>query len=177
MNKKLSKIIFLKLLFICFVATSQTILTIDEAIKNGLEKNYNVLIQKNVNEISKLQNNYGNAGMSPTVSLNANIALSNLNSYQEFSTGTIQQKNGAQSHNIGASINAGWVIFDGLKMFTIKKRLTENEKLSELNLKQQMENTIFDIISLYYNVVKLNQLIKASKQNIEIYEKKNIFIA
>lgn len=172
MNKKLSKIIFLKLLFICFVATSQNILTIDEAIKNGLEKNYNVLIQKNVNEISKLQNNYGNAGMSPTVSLNANIALSNLNSYQEFSTGTIQQKNGAQSHNIGASINAGWVIFDGLKMFTIKKRLTENEKLSELNLKQQMENTIFDIISLYYNVVKLNQLIKASKQNIEIYDER-----
>lgn len=172
MNKKLSILILFIIAIICSISKAQTILTVDEAIKNSLEKNYNVLIQKNINEISKLQNNFGNAGMSPTVSLNANLALSNLNSYQEFSTGTIQQKNGAQSHNIGASLNAGWVVFDGLKMFTIKKRLTENERLSEITLKQQMENTIFDIISLYYNVVKLNQLIKASKQNIEIYDER-----
>jgi outer membrane protein len=172
MNKKLFKIILFEIVFICTIYNAQTNLTVDEAIKNGLEKNYNVLIQKNINEISKLQNNYGNAGMSPTVSLNANLALSNLNSYQEFSSGVIQQKNGAQSHNLGASVNAGWVVFDGLKMFTVKKRLSENEKLSEITLKQQMENTIFEIISLYYNVVKLNQLIKASKQNIEIYDER-----
>jgi hypothetical protein len=66
---------------------AQSLLTIEEAIKTGLEKNYSVLMVKNEQEIAKLQNNFGNAGMSPTVSVNANLNLATINSYQEFSTG------------------------------------------------------------------------------------------
>lgn len=151
---------------------AQSILTIEDAIKTGLEKNYSVLIVKNEQEIAKLQNNFGNAGMSPTVSVNANLNLANINSYQEFSTGVIQERNGAQSNNTGASVNVGWVIFDGLKMFAVKKRLGLNEQLSAIELKQQMENTVYDIVSAYYTVVKTNELIKAAKQNLSIYEER-----
>lgn len=167
----LHKIIFL------FVGLSsglyaQSVLTIEDAIKTGLEKNYSVLIVKNEQEIAKLQNNFGNAGMSPTVTVNANLSLANVNSYQEFNTGTIQERNGAQSNNTGASINVGWMIFDGLKMFAIKKRLNQNEQLSAFELKQQMENTVYDIVAAYYAVVKTNELIKAAKQNLSIYEER-----
>jgi outer membrane protein len=151
---------------------SQSVLTVEDAIKIGLEKNYAVLIVKNEQEIAKLQNNFGNAGMSPTVSVNANLNLANINSYQEFSTGVIQERNGAQSNNTGASVNVGWVIFDGLKMFAVKKRLGLNEQLSAIELKQQMENTVYDIVSAYYTVVKTNELIKAAKQNLSIYEER-----
>ena len=155
-----------------FVVLSQSVLTIDDAIKIGLEKNYAVLISKNEKEIAKAQNNFGNAGMSPVVSLNANVSLSTVNSYQEFNTGAVQDRNGAQSNNTGASANVTWMVFDGLKMFAIKKRLNQSVKLSELELKQQMENTIYDIISAYYSVVKINELIKAAKQNLVIYEER-----
>jgi len=151
---------------------SQSVLTVEDAIKIGLEKNYSVLIVKNEQEIAKLQNNFGNAGMSPTVSVNANLNLANINSYQEFSTGVIQERNGAQSNNTGASVNVGWVIFDGLKMFAVKKRLGLNEQLSAIELKQKMENTVYDIVSAYYTVVKTNELIKAAKQNLSIYEER-----
>ena len=151
---------------------SQSVLTVEDAIKIGLEKNYAVLIVKNEQEIVRLQNNFGNAGMSPTVSVNANLNLANINSYQEFSTGVIQERNGAQSNNTGASVNVGWVIFDGLKMFAVKKRLGLNEQLSAIELKQQMENTVYDIVSAYYTVVKTNELIKAAKQNLSIYEER-----
>jgi len=151
---------------------AQSVLTIEEAIKVGLEKNYSVMIVKNQQEIAKLQNNYGNAGMSPTVSVNGSLNLANINSYQEFSTGVIQERNGAQSNNTGASVNVGWMVFDGLKMFAVKKRLGQNEQLSAIALKQQMENTIYDIVSAYYLVVKTNELIKASKQNLSIYEER-----
>jgi outer membrane protein len=151
---------------------SQSVLTIEEAIKTGLEKNHSVLMVKNEQEITKLQNNFGNAGMSPTVSINANLNLANINSYQEFSTGVIQERNGAQSNNTGASVNVGWMIFDGLKMFAVKKRLGLNEQLSAIELKQQMENTVYDIVSAYYFVVKTNELIKAAKQNLSIYEER-----
>lgn len=151
---------------------AQSLLTIEEAIKIGLEKNHSVLMVKNDQEIAKLQNNFGNAGMSPTVSVNANLNLATINSYQEFSTGIIQERIGAQSNNTGASVNVGWMIFDGLKMFAVKKRLGLNEQLSAIELKQQMENTVYEIVSAYYSVVKTNELIKAAKQNLSIYEER-----
>ncbi len=168
-----NKIILMYVLTVVFTYVhAQSVLTIEDAIKTGLEKNYSVLIVKNEQEISKLQNNFGNAGMSPTVSVNANLALANVNSYQEFNTGAIQERNGAQSNNLGASVNVGWMIFDGLKMFAIKNRLSQNEQLSAFELKQQMENTVYEIVSAYYTVVKTNELIKAAKQNLSIYEER-----
>ena len=119
-------------LFLSYAVKAQDVLTIEEAIKVGLEKNYAVLISKNDKEIAKAQNNFGAAGMSPTVSLNANLNLANVNSHQEFSTGQIQDRAGAQSNNTGASLNFNWVVFDGLRMFAIKKRLNETEQLSAL---------------------------------------------
>jgi outer membrane protein TolC len=110
--------------------------------------------------------------MSPTVSVNGNLNLATVNSYQEFSTGTIQERNAAQSNNTAASLNVGWLVFDGLKMFAIKKRLNQNEQLSALQLKQQMESTVYDIIASYYLVVKTTELIKAAKQNLSIYEER-----
>lgn len=167
----LSKI-FILLIVLSSGIHAQSVLTIEDAIKTGLEKNYAVLMVKNEQEITKLQNNFGNAGMSPTVSINGNLSLANINSYQEFSTGVIQERNGAQSNNAGASVNVGWMIFDGLKMFAVKKRLGLNEQLSAIELKQQMENTVYEIVTAYYSVVKTNELIKAAKQNLSIYEER-----
>jgi outer membrane protein len=110
--------------------------------------------------------------MSPTVSLNANIGTSNLNSHQEFNTGAVQDRTGAMANNTGASVNASWIVFDGLKMFAIKKRLNLNEGLSAIQLKQQMENTVYDIIVAYYDIVRINELIKAARQNLSIYEER-----
>lgn len=175
MIKNMTKMLY-RVLFILFGSVSglfaQSVLTIDEAIKVGLEKNYSVIIVKNEQEIAKLQNNFGAAGMSPTVSVNGSLALANVNSYQEFNTGVVQQRNGAQSNNTGASVNVGWMVFDGLKMFAVKKRLGQNEQLSAIALKQQMENTVYEIVAAYYLIVKTGELIKAAKQNLSIYEER-----
>ncbi|HEY1038197.1 MAG TPA: TolC family protein [Bacteroidia bacterium] len=150
----------------------QNILTIEDAIKIGLEKNYDILIAKNETEIAKTQNNAGNAGMAPTVSLNANLGYANVNSHQEFNTGAIQDRPSASSNNLGASVNVGWIVFDGMKMFAVKKRLSLTEEVSTLQLKAQMESTVYDIILTYYEIVRLNALIKAGNQNLGIYEER-----
>ena len=41
-----------------------------------------------------------------------------------------------------------------------------------MELKQQMENTVYDIIISYYGIVKTLELIKAAKQNLSIYEER-----
>lgn len=164
--------LYILILVLGHAAVAQTTLTVEDAIKTGLEKNYNVMIAKNNQEIAKVQNNFGAAGMSPSVTVNGNLNLSSLNSHQEFNTGVVQDRNGAQANTTGASLNAYWTVFDGLKMFAIKKRLDANEQLSAIYLKQQMENTVYDIVSAYYNIVRINELIKAAKQNLEIYDER-----
>ncbi len=113
---KLFKYFFIVFGF-CNCIVAQDLLTVNDAIKIGLEKNYSVLIVKNNQEIAKAQNNFGNAGMSPTVSLNAGLNAASLNSHQEFNTGVVQDRTGAKTNNIAASVNANWMIFDGLRMF------------------------------------------------------------
>lgn len=171
MLKKLIKI-FTFLFSINSLLHAQELLTIDNAIKIGLEKNYSILISKNNKEITRFQNNFGNAGMSPSVTLNANLNYANVNSHQEFSSGVVQDKTRANSNNLGASVNAYWTVFDGFKMFAIKRRLDQTEQLSALQLKLQMENTIYNIILAYYDIVRINELIKAGNQNLSIYDER-----
>ncbi len=174
MIKKLYKICFI-LMALSNFSIAQSMLTVEDAIRIGLEKNFDVLIAKGNRQIAKAQNNFGAAGMSPSVTVNGNLNLASINSHQEFFTGAVQDRVGAQSNNTGVSVNAVWNIFDGLKMFAVKKRLNENEQLYGIILKQQMENTVHDIIVTYYNVVKTNELLNAAKQNLEIYaERKKI---
>lgn len=159
------------MLFVCSLQ-AQDKLTVDDAIKLALEKNYSVLIVKGNQQIAKAQNNLGNAGMSPTVVASASLNASSLNSHQEFNTGAVQDRAGAQTNNTGASIAASWIVFDGFRMFAIKKRLELNEQLSAIQLKQQMENTVYDVIVTYFNIVKTKELLKAAKQNLEIYQER-----
>lgn len=154
---------------------AQEILTVEDAIKTALEKNYSVLIVKNLQEVAKAQNNFGNAGMTPTVSLNAALNASSLNSHQEFNTGVVQDRSGARANNLAASINANWTVFDGLRMFAVKKRLELSEELSAIQLRQQMENTVYQVILAYYDVIRVGELLQAARQNLEIYtERKKI---
>jgi outer membrane protein len=162
----------LLLLTSCYFLNGQEMLSVDEAIKIALQKNYSVLTGKNIQEIAKAQNNAGAAGMSPTVALNANISSSNLNSYQEFNTGATQDRKGAKAFGTTATLNADWTVFDGLRMFAIKKRLDLSEGLSALQLKQQMENTIYEVILSYNDIVRINELIKAARQNLLLYEER-----
>ena len=99
---KLFKYFFIVAIF-CNAIIAQDLLTVNDAIKIGLEKNYSVLIVKNNQEIAKAQNNFGNSGMSPTVSLNGGLNAATLDSHQEFNTGVVQDRSGAKSNNFAAS--------------------------------------------------------------------------
>ncbi|MGE0566584.1 MAG: TolC family protein [Bacteroidia bacterium] len=166
---------FFKIIFTCFtfsLANSQEVLLLSDAIKIGLEKNYAILSAKNNVIISGIQNNMGNAGMSPQIGINGNLNLARINSHQEFSSGVVQDRTGAGSSNLGGSLYVSWVVFDGMKMFAIKKRLVQNEELNKLQLKLQIENIVFEIIVGYYDIVRIKSLIKAVKQSLLVVEER-----
>jgi outer membrane protein len=148
--------------------TGQEILTLDDAIKSALENNYNIRIARNETFVNTTNNTRGNAGMLPVIALNFGQNFNINNTRQEFFSGDVREGNGVNTNNLNANIQANWTVFDGLRMFVNKDRLNEIENLGKINLQLQMENTVAQVMSIYYNIEQQNRRIRTTQQAIEI---------
>jgi outer membrane protein len=170
---KTSKIVYIVILFFVKVSIAQTSkITIDQAIETALKNNYDILVFKNISQQAANNNTLGNAGMLPTLSLNANASTASNDTKQEFSSGLSVDKKGVQSKNITTGAYLSWTIFDGLKMFATHERLKELEVMGALNTKADIENTLVQVISIYYNVVMQKQKIEGLKASMAVSEER-----
>jgi outer membrane protein TolC len=131
----------------------QEMLSISDAIAIGLERNFDVQIAKNDRTIT--ENNYtrGNAGFLPRITWSGARNYSRQNVKQEFITGSTNEKNRATSNTWNTGIDAGWTIFDGMKMFRTYDKLYALKEIGVLDEQIAIENTVFDIALAYYNVL------------------------
>ncbi len=172
MKKKL-KLLLVNCL-ISSIAFSQIIqkLTVDEAIKIAVEKNFEVVLEKNAQDIGRINNNWGTAGLWPTISLNGSTGIASNNLEQRLQNGTTIKRNGALLRNLNSGLAVSWRVFDGMRMFATKKRLEELEKIGELSFRSQINTTVFNIIGSYYQIVQLNQQKKALQEIIKFFEER-----
>ena len=63
-----------------------------------------------------------------------------------------------------------WPIFDGTKMFATRKRIAELDNLGEVNVRNQMMNSVASVITNYYNIVRQKQQLKAIQELIGVNE-------
>lgn len=131
------------------LSQAQQVLPLDEAIKIALENNYDVVTASQSTEVARLQNHPGNAGMLPTVTLNGNASYSLSALRQDFSSGLSVNTTGVNGRQFGAGAVLDWVVFDGLRMFAIKKRLKSQYDLAALNEQDQMIKTVSQVIQTY----------------------------
>jgi outer membrane protein TolC len=149
--------------------TTQDSLTIEDAIKYAIDNNYGVIISKNAIEIGKINNNWANAGAYPIISANAAKTIGSNNIQQKLNSGSEINKNGSVSQNLNAGIGFTWRIFDGYRMFATKKRLEELERNGEYAFRKNVNETVYNVIVAYYNIVKLKQQSKAIIEQINLY--------
>ncbi len=163
---------FIFFVFISAKLFSQDSLTVEQAIKYAIDHNYGVIISRNEIEIGKLNNNRANAGAYPTVSATANKTIGLSNIQQKLNNGTVTNKNGTSVQNLNAGLNANWRVFDGFKMFATKKRLEELERLGQYTFTKNVNGTVYDVVAAYYNIVKLKQQLKATGEQINLYQER-----
>lgn len=168
-NKKI--ILFLIPGFLLFMPAhaQDDILTAQEAIKYAIENNYGITISKNEIEIGKINNNWANAGAVPVISATANKAIGVNNLEQKLSNGTVTQKNGNSTQNLNAGIAVNWRVFDGFKMFATKRKLEEIERNGEYVFRKNLNQTVYDVLTTYYNIVTLNEQLQATQEQISLY--------
>lgn len=131
------------------IATQAQTLSLDEAIKIALENNYDVVVASQSKEVARLQDHIGNAGMLPTITVNGNASYGLNALRQTFSSGLSTNNPSVNSRAYTAQAALNWVVFDGLRMFAIKKRLSLQEDIADLSLQDQMLKTISQVIVTY----------------------------
>lgn len=166
--------IFLPIIIFIFFNNSfaQELLSLEEAVKIALEKNYSINIAKGDKEIADNNSSIGNAGFLPTLDADASYLKTNSDTKLDlFDGSTIDQKD-AKSTNYDASINLNWIIFDGLKMFASLGRLKELRKNGETNFKLVVEDNLSQVISTYFDIVREQQVMEVLRQSIKISEER-----
>ncbi len=146
---------------------AQTLLTLDEAIATALKNNYDIILAKNDSAVAALDYEYRNAVFLPRLNGTLGTNWTNNNQKQKFSTGNDREGNVA-TDNINAAINLNWTLFDGLKMFVTRKKAEDYIKLGQLEIKNQVINTVAEVVNTYYNIVRQKQQLRAVEEQMSI---------
>jgi outer membrane protein TolC len=152
--------------------TAQKMLTVEEAIANALANNYDIQLLKNDSTAFAIDNSYAKAAFLPRLNASTGILFNNNNQKQRLADGSVKQQSGIRSDNITSSVALNWTVFDGLKMFATRDRLGEMVKLGELNIKNQVVNTIAAVVTNYYNIVRQKQQLKAIEEQMGLNEER-----
>jgi outer membrane protein TolC len=151
--------------------SAQKILTIDDAINITLKNNFDILVAANDANISKVNNSLGNAGILPTFAVTASGNLEQSNVKQKLSSGSDNNIPSLSTTSLSAGAQLNWNLLDGGKMFVTKSKLNEIQALGEIQFKEKVMQTIFDLIAAYYDLVRqkqqLNSIVEVSNYNRE----------
>ena len=160
--------ILLLIAFLSISVKAQEVLTVSEAIELALENNYGIKIASNNNRIAGNNTSVLNSGYLPTLTGNAGATYNLDNTEAEFSDGRVTNLDGAESSRYNASLNLNYTLFDGLGRHYDYKRLKEQYQLSELEARETIENTIFQLFTVYYNVAQISENVDALEQTLSI---------
>ena len=155
MKKYIILILFPNLLF------AQTELSLMDAIKIGMQENYDIQLSSKNKRISEINNNWANAGALPTINLSAKKE-EGLSDQTNNPTSFMPYK--LRSTAINGNANVSWTLFNGFAIRANKSKLRNLEEISSNNATLTIENTIQGIILQYYNCV-------LQKERLELLQK------
>lgn len=174
------RIIFLLFAFFPSVAGSQEVLSLQDAIRIGLDNSYAIQIARNNVEIATNNNTFGNAGYLPNLGFNLNQSNNFQDRYQENADGTSVSASGFPTYNLASAVQLNWTLFDGFAMFVRKEKLGLLQEQSQQMLRIEVKNTIADIVYTYYSIVlheklfrSYNEQLSLSRQRLDVAREKS----
>ena len=152
------------------MAQAQQTLTLEEAIQQGITKQYSIQISRQRERIAANENSLGNAGFLPTItgSANKNYTVSGLN--QSFFGGLRPPlvQSGVNSNSGNAGVAMAWTLYDGKGMFILRDRFKELQNLGAKQTESNIENLIALISTTYYDIIRQSLRVNNFKKGLEI---------
>ncbi len=180
MKKIETLIVFAILLFSTNISIAQNNnnsglgISLDEALSQGLKKNFSIIISQLDHKIAKNNNTLGTAGAYPTVTAN----LSNSNRYDNQPlTQNPDKRTYTVNNSLTPGLNLRWTLFNGFAVAFRKENLQKGEEISAIRMQTELENSTAEIINAYYLTLlekeKLHvsqELMKLSKDRLNYFK-------
>ncbi|MDQ3536520.1 MAG: TolC family protein [Bacteroidota bacterium] len=147
---------------------AQNILTLEEAIRIGLENNYSIKIAQKDLQIIENDVTIGNAGFLPLIQAQATRTFTIEDSDLLFLDGRVQDVQNAQANLLNGNVILEWTIFNGLGMFIALERLNEFKRAGQVNARIIVENTMAGIINTYYLIVLEKERLRVLDNSVQI---------
>ena len=168
---KIGNLFFLMIIF-SQPLFAQNILTVEQAIMATVENNYDIQLLRIDSASYALDKSYTRAAFLPRLNATTGLVFNNNNQKQKLADGTKRQSSGVKSNNLNGSLQLNWTVFDGFKMFATRDKVYEYVRLGELNIKNQIVNSVANVINNYYNIVRQKQQLKAIEEQMSINEER-----
>jgi outer membrane protein len=161
---------WLFLFLICFIAqlvSGQNVLQKEALIQDVLAQNLGIKLVRNDAKIADNENNIGNAGYLPKISVFAERDWTFNSARQQFLGGQTLEVDNARNLSLNSIAQLEWTIFDGFKMFATDKKLTELSKMAQLNLQAEVEMKVYETSMAFYNLLLLQRMEEIYEQSID----------
>jgi outer membrane protein len=164
--------LFFVLMGFSVAAVAQEEVTLEQAVSMALEKNYDVLISKKVSESAATVNDHAYGGFLPQINAVGSTVWNNNDQELRFQDASRNSAGKAENNNTSASLQLGWMLFDGGRMFATRERIAQLAEQGELLVKNQMVNTIAAVITNYYDIVRQKQQLRATQEQMAVSEER-----
>jgi len=138
-QKQSSEIVFNKIVALAltgivfsFSLKAQDSLSFRNCIEIGLERNYSLMMVRNMEQMTRNNYQYGIMNMMPTLGATGTATNSVIDSRQQLFSGDIRERDNAKSNSLNANIALNWTIFDGFGMFVRYRQLNEVLEMGKL---------------------------------------------
>lgn len=147
--------IFIALIVLSRVSllNAQEALTLESAIQIALSNNYDIKVAKNGSEIAKNNATKGNAGLLPSLNASGGVNYSEHNEDEIYSSG---------------ALNFSYTLFNGLGARHTYQILNLRKQQGELTARFNIENTIANVISGFYQLSKAYDELDVASENLQI---------
>jgi outer membrane protein TolC len=148
-----------------------TVLSLDDAIEQGIKANFNVQIAQKNEEITTLQIYKGNAGMLPTILANAAFGSSFNYVNQSFFDGREINRFGRQ-YSPSANVALSWTLYNGKLMQANFAALQTQGQQAKQQTQLVVQNTISQIMSTYFDILRQKQSVEFLQTIIKYYDER-----
>ena len=161
-------------LILSLTCRGQELLTKELAIQIALENNFYIRAAKNNLEISRNSALITNSDYLPTISGIWGANFATTNSQNTTQANDVISLTGVETSRYNAGINLDYTLFSGFSRKYNYQKLQENYNLTDLQARNVMENTLFNIFNSYYQIARLTQNQLNQSQSLTISKERLI---
>lgn len=163
-----NKVLSIAILILSFSTNAQEMLEKIGAVEIALENNFDIKMSNNDLEAAKNSSSIYNSGYLPSVFASGGTDYQKNESEIEFQDGSVQDDIENTTNTYTANVGVDYLLFDGFGRKYNFRRLQEQYNISEIRVRQVIENTLLGLLTSYYDVARLTENKNNLQQSLDI---------